>query len=471
MSLYGCTIGVILPEASSNGRPLVFKTRDISRSDVQFNTYTPLDGYVYCANTYIGSDVAWLGVNEAGFGITQSDVMNFFSHDHSDNGTIISYALTNFSLVDEFEAYLDSTDYGDRNIIANYAVIDAEGNGAMFEVNNIDHIRYDPDTSGFITRTNFGFAGDTLNYYGIERMFRADSLIRLAKAGDSLDAKYISMYVMSDFKTPYQNPYPLPFLGSFAGSDYGWIDTRHDLSNERSIFNNRTVCSAVIESPALFEDNSLSVMYCGMDTPAISVPFVMFPSAHLPPPYVSGSSPAYLNLARNFHFDVFHDPLYSDLLDSHILLDSAEIGIWNYVRPASEAIFAWTNSKITLWNSDSYIPSNLINFQDSVANLAYNVMASGSYDLCVNELDSKNPHIECLTASPNPFTDIIAVMHESSSIQIFDIKGNQINDGVKIRRNGGILWRPSEDIPGGIYLASIIKENGENQTIRFVYLK
>ena len=70
----GCTIGVAAGSATSDGRPLVWKTRDGSAYDDEL-IYITSEKYKFITVINAGqTESAWMGVNEKGFAILDSDV-------------------------------------------------------------------------------------------------------------------------------------------------------------------------------------------------------------------------------------------------------------------------------------------------------------------------------------------------------------------------------------------------------------
>jgi len=72
----GCTIGVAAGRATSDGRPLLWKTRDGRTNFNNAAVYYTSQKYRFIAIINAGDppDVAWMGVNEKGFAIVDSDV-------------------------------------------------------------------------------------------------------------------------------------------------------------------------------------------------------------------------------------------------------------------------------------------------------------------------------------------------------------------------------------------------------------
>ena len=72
----GCTIGVAAGSAAADGRPLLWKTRDGRTNFNNAVVYYTSQKHRFIAIINAGDppDVAWMGVNEKGFAIVDSDV-------------------------------------------------------------------------------------------------------------------------------------------------------------------------------------------------------------------------------------------------------------------------------------------------------------------------------------------------------------------------------------------------------------
>ena len=83
----GCTVGVAAGRATSDGRPLVWKTRDSSaeNNEVIFNTSFPIK---FLSVVSAGDTYSWMGVNEKGFAIINSASLDLPGNWY-DNGKIM----------------------------------------------------------------------------------------------------------------------------------------------------------------------------------------------------------------------------------------------------------------------------------------------------------------------------------------------------------------------------------------------
>ena len=101
----GCTIGVASGKATSDGRPLLWKTRDNSgapNNEVYYNTSFT---YKFVSVITAGStSSAWMGVNEKGFAIVNALSSDLpVSTTGPGNGTLMRDALGICATVAEFQ--------------------------------------------------------------------------------------------------------------------------------------------------------------------------------------------------------------------------------------------------------------------------------------------------------------------------------------------------------------------------------
>ena len=177
-----CTTAIISAEASGTGRPMLWKHRD---TDEYYNHIEYLRGEKYGFTALVNSKdtvyaEVWAGVNEKGFAIANnvSYNINLKSYDTpSSNGYLMMDALGVCATVDEFEKFLNDMAVP-RGARANFAVIDAVGGAAYFEVGDDRYFRFDVKDSpnGYLYRTNFSFEGRKDEGAGYIRYAAAEKL-------------------------------------------------------------------------------------------------------------------------------------------------------------------------------------------------------------------------------------------------------------------------------------------------------
>ncbi len=190
-----CTSAVVGAKAARYGRPMLWKHRDTSNIDNKVEYVEGKDGQHSYVALFNAQDKllkeAWTGMNDAGFAI-----MNTASYNLKDDkvpaskmdreGIIMTLALKTCVTVDDFEKLL-ATYKRPLGVEANFGVIDAYGNGAVFETNNHSYKRFDlsdaPDN--IIIRTNYSHSGRPDEGYGFVREANANHLLSpLAKQGE-----------------------------------------------------------------------------------------------------------------------------------------------------------------------------------------------------------------------------------------------------------------------------------------------
>lgn len=160
-----CTTAIISAEASGTGRPLLWKHRD---TDEYYNHMEYLRGEKYGFTALVNSrdavyEEVWAGANDVGFAIANNVAynINLTKYDTpSRNGYIMMAALGVCATVDDFEKMIQEMAVP-RGARANFAVIDAQGGAAYFEVGDDRYFRFDVKDApeGYLYRTNFSLAG------------------------------------------------------------------------------------------------------------------------------------------------------------------------------------------------------------------------------------------------------------------------------------------------------------------------
>jgi hypothetical protein len=171
LSLFGeskaCTSALVSASKSSEGVPLLWKHRDSPDWDCHVEH---IEGgkYAYTALVSKNKRYTYCGINEEGFAI-----LNTVSENLTKSPTIsqgpgaifnMARALRECATVEEFEKWLTLSN-GKRPYVTNFAVGDASGALAYFEVWGESFKRYDVSErkEGFDIRSNFSYAGNMEN--------------------------------------------------------------------------------------------------------------------------------------------------------------------------------------------------------------------------------------------------------------------------------------------------------------------
>ena len=287
-SILECTIGVASGKATSDGRPLLWKTRDmtIEPNILYYNT-----SYKYKfigVTTAKNTSFTWMGMNEHGFSIVASRIYDLKVTNTSGvaSGQIMSITLGTCRTVEEFQQYLDKTNLSGRSDMANFAVIDSTGAAKLFEAGGDNYYSYDTEEAneGYIVRTNFSIKGE--GTAGLNRYIRSNKLINDFYNGDSLNYKSILRYQLRDLSNPNSTPIPVPNIaGNPEEPTYGYINWSN------SICNNYSIAAAVIHGVSKKEHPGLSTMWTMLGSPSTSIAVPYWPIGEIP--YEASSSNKY----------------------------------------------------------------------------------------------------------------------------------------------------------------------------------
>ena len=161
---FACTSAIVAAAHSKEGFTLLWKHRDAPSWDCHIEHFT--DGkYAFTALVSPDKQKVYSGINERGFAI-----LNTVSENITPDTSIcqapgalfvMARALREFATVGEFEKWLATTN-GSRSYVTNFAVGDATGAAAYFEVSQEGFKRFDitERSEGFDIRSNFSFSGN-----------------------------------------------------------------------------------------------------------------------------------------------------------------------------------------------------------------------------------------------------------------------------------------------------------------------
>jgi len=277
-----CTTAVISGRATADGRPLLWKNRDITafkRNEVIASD----DGkHRFVAVANVGSPQAiWMGVNAAGLCLENSVSPDLDPDDVKGgigNGGLIRLALETCGTVAEFRALLERTDAPGRRTRGNFGVIDAHGGAALFEVGPKTFRMFDandPATApaGVIVRSNFATtprsipptpAGSLVEgTYAGERYARACRLLADLPPAE-LTAAYLVRHVARDLADPCGDPIA-GSVNRLGGPLPEVIDTATTISRTT------TVSAAVFHGVRPGEDPALTTMWVMLGDPKFSI--------------------------------------------------------------------------------------------------------------------------------------------------------------------------------------------------------
>ncbi len=274
-----CTTAVISGKATADGRPLLWKNRDISntKNEVAFIT----DGkYAVTAQVNSGERKSiWMGVNSAGLCIENSLCRDLTGPEDAKgpgNGSFMLKALQNCATVAEVEALLEETNKTGRTTNGSFGVIDAHGGAVLFEAAPHRYVKFDANDpqaapDGIIVRSNFSCTGQNLEcpppaskigaLYSAERYLRAAAV--LAPEAGKIDVKTLLRACARDLADADGTPHPGSVNGR-PGELPEFIPTKNTISRTT------TVSWAVFHGVKAGENPLLTTMWLGLGDPKFS---------------------------------------------------------------------------------------------------------------------------------------------------------------------------------------------------------
>ncbi|MCF8346237.1 MAG: hypothetical protein K9G38_03425 [Bacteroidales bacterium] len=423
-----CTIGVANGTATEDGRPMVWKTRDYeSRPDNEVKYFTSYDiNFISVVNAGSRSS-SWMGVNEDGFAIVNSNSTDLpnGSDDGPGNGAFMLLALGQCSSVAEFETLLQETNITGRQTNANFGVIDASGVAAIFETAHTTYWKYDAaDTPmGYVLRTNFAINGGGSN--GTERLVRTVKIIGDLHAGDSLNHENILRYQMRDFSDIYSEPYPIPYLSAMGGMPAGYINSRV------SICRNTSVSAAVIHGVRQGEHPGLSTMWTILGQPATSVALPYWPLVYTPNEADGLFTAPLCDVAREIK-SVLFDVTDDSYINTSLLMDGNGGGLWPENFAYEDNLFLYAEGLLKEMRTEAApVTSVLKSTEDSLALDAYDFLLGRLDYLNHAAIISKN-YENSSTLYPNPFTEYTELKVKTGQpgyieITVYSLTGSSYN--------------------------------------------
>ncbi len=451
-----CTIGVASGRATTDGRSLLWKTRDNSDNPDNEIYFVQNYRYHFVAVVNAGSTLPWMGVNEKGFAIVNSLSTDLpGGNSGMGNGSFMRYALGTCATVSELEHLLDSTNVSGRQTQANFGVIDSTGAAAIFETAADQYWKYDAQDSavapdGFVLRTNFAFNGGGDG--GIERFIRSEILINDYFSGDTLNYKSILRGQMRDFTDRSGAPFGIPYNGQYSPSaPWGYVYTYYSICRASS------VAAAVIHGVGEGEPGKLSTMWAMLGQPASTIAVPFWPVG-ITPPEANGYPTAPLcdkaNEIKNILFDYAAN---SWMLNSYVLRDGRQGGLWTNTFPAEDSIITATRERMQQWRISAPPVSELLGFENALAEYAHRRL-NRAYDDIVSflpQMENSGPaQVFVLRQNfPNPFNAVTSIeieLFKASEIllTIYDMNGVKVKVLVKGNRAPGryrIFWSGRDD--------------------------
>ena len=448
----GCTTALVAGWAAPDGRPLLWKSRDVSNWHQEFNYYD-LTPYSFIAMNYPDNmEEAYGGINEVGFSIENANALNFpdSSGVPDDDGIIMHHALQTCETVEDFLAYMDTTARIGRTRPSIYGVFDAYGGAGMLEASLYDNYWFDAnDTTlapdGVMVRANFAYMGGT-PHIGQFRHDRSLELLEEAMSIGDISPYYILDIVARDLQTEDVDPYPLPFQGSIGEYPYGYVRDHNAVNREI------TQSCFVVQGVQPGENPLTCTMWIQCGEPTMTPMIPVWAAALSVPLEVDGDPDAPMCLRARQFFTYLYLPLpdpEDDIIDTWKLINDRGKGLLTYIRALEDGYYDFIESTVEEWRTN--FPSSTVigSLQDSLAADVFQGMMDYNPPLPV-----ENPMIvtqgEDLYLSWPPVTQ--SVFGETITISGYAIYSN--NDYFSNRMSGdslGFTTNTYYELPAGTY--------------------
>lgn len=235
---HACSTAVVSAAASGQGCPILWKNRDTNFlcNKVIFVKESP-NAYLALINAEDRSGRwAYAGLNSAGFAIFNSVAYNLpeKSGEMKDmEGTIMADALRTCSSVADFEEYLLRNLGPSLGSLANFGVLDAAGDAALFEVSNHAYKKFLPGDfpEKYLVNTNFARSGEDGRGAGYLRFERASQLFGQVPAGRICHRQILGQFSRdTGHALLKQSAYSL--FKNISGKKPFWITTRDTIDRE-----------------------------------------------------------------------------------------------------------------------------------------------------------------------------------------------------------------------------------------------
>ncbi|HBC45728.1 MAG TPA: hypothetical protein DCZ43_01640 [candidate division Zixibacteria bacterium] len=438
-----CTTAIFSGAVTIDGRPIIWKNRDVSNPDQRYIYYDSyqrdgINTYRFIGDCYRADTTKiYQGTNERGFAIMNSDSYNLRDSLYSglDDGTIMRLALETCVTLSDFEGLLDSTNAVGRMDCWNFGCLDSTGSCAFYESANRSYRKYDPldqalNAPGFIVRSNFSFSGDSLYQSGLDRYGRAVELIAGRLDSGQLDVNWVLAVLARDMASIFANPYPLPYHGSHLNGPPGYI-----YNFACTIANRFTTSVVAIRGVQPGEDPALTTTFAILGQPALSLAYPLWVKTGMVPTYLDDptGAPMY-TYCRDRSSLLYDNTAAYYFLNSLYLVNDDGSGVYSYTLPLEAWGIGEVSRLFESWLVESPTVDDMRLEQSRIATTLF----TGFKDETARYLGDSSgiilPNTSTLFNYPNPFNSGTYIVYYGTQsnypvrVRIFDINGRLVSE-------------------------------------------
>ena len=466
-----CTIAVIGGSATVDGRPILWKNRDVRNADQKYlyipGCYTEQETtFAYIGNFYADDSTrCFMGINECGFAVVNANCYNLpdsLNNEGLDDGDIMHWALQRCRDITDWEMFLDLTNELGREDPWIFGVIDSYGGAVLYECGNFSWIKYDtkipanaPD--GVIVRTTFALSGND-DVEGIERYKRACHLFYNRPAFRPIDIKYFLQTIIRDFACDMCNPYPLPYYGQMGDLPVGFIDALYTINRYKT--RSCSLIRGVLED----ENPKLATTFAILGQPALSIAIPLWVASEEVPIYLNGEqhAPWYDIISERMKL-LYPLKEHPTCMNTLYLLDSTGAGVYSYTLPLEDWGVRQAEQNLRSWRNQIVNPGIIRSAQMEICGALWQGFVNES-DSIIRAFEVKEAAFEYrLSNYPNPFnvsTTIYLDLNDRDnintvSVNIYNILGQKVAGLGEVDLYNGyasVTWNGCDD--SGMLLAS-----------------
>jgi len=428
-----CTIGSFGPGSTVDGRPILWKNRDVTNPN-QAMRYLQGSRFAYITNIYAGDTLnAWAGINETGFAIMNSNSFNI----DDDDGTVMNLALATCATLDDFSRLLDSLNINGRQTPANYGAFDATGAAAIFEASNVFYVRHNTteDSFDFLIRANYSMSGNPGRQTGRSRYLRAMELALPTARERRVDTRFVVQTLARDLGAFGFNPYPLPFDSVLGSLPRGFLPT------ESSLCRVTTRSVEVMVGPRPGRLPATGMMWVMLGPAEVSLPVPLWVRAGPVHSLLAGDGTALLcDEALRLHDYVHSSDDFPNAVNTYRLKD-----MYDSFAPAESVLFVMVDSAEAAWGRTGPSPEQARQVTDRACSMVLNAYLD-FWDR-VNRRTETRPMAGGFGTRQNVSRDTVLLQLPEAAaghrVCLYDAAGRQVAELEPDAGNSQVKWAPA----------------------------
>lgn len=488
-----CTMAVISGSATVDGRPLLWKNRDVGNADQKYlyipGCYTEQETtFAYIGNFYADDSArCFMGINECGFGVVNANCYNLpdsLDGEGLDDGDIMHWTLQRCRDITDWEMFLTLTNEFGREDPWIFGVIDSSGGAVLYECGNFSWIKYDtkipadaPD--GIIVRTTFALAGND-DIEGIERYKRACHLFYNRLAFQPIDIKYFLQTIIRDFASDMCDPYPLPFYGQMGDLPVGFIDALYTINRYKT--RSCSLIRGVLEG----ENPKLATTFAVLGQPALSIAIPLWVASEDVPIHLSGEQHApWYNIISERMRLLYPLKEHPTCMNALYLLDSTSTGVYSYALSLEDWGIEQAEQRLRSWRNQIANPWIIRSAQMEICETLWQGFNDES-DSIIRPFRVEETLSEYkLSSYPNPFNASTTIYFDLNdrnnintvSVNIYNVLGQKVAGLGEVGLSGGcgsVTWNGCDDsglmLTSGVYFYCV-EASGIRKTSKMILLR